>query len=55
MSLCLNLEEEQPVRQSFPAMPPPSGRVVSHVWWYFSKQATDNSDVFICTCQICES
>ena len=31
MSLCLNLDEEQPVRQPFPAMPPFSGRAVSHV------------------------
>ncbi|XP_057548143.1 uncharacterized protein LOC130826580 [Amaranthus tricolor] len=36
-------------------MPPPSGRAVSHVWSYFTKEPTDNPDVFLCTCQICES
>ena len=55
MSLYLNLDEDEPVRQPFPAMPPPSGRAVSHVWSYFTKEPTDNPDVFLCTCQICES
>ncbi|XP_057539293.1 uncharacterized protein LOC130817547 [Amaranthus tricolor] len=36
-------------------MPPPSGRAVSHVWSYFTKEPTDNPDVFLCTRQICES
>ncbi|XP_057519384.1 RNA polymerase II degradation factor 1-like [Amaranthus tricolor] len=48
-------DENEPVRQPFPAMPPPSGRAVSHVWSYFTKEPTDNLDVFLCTCQIYES
>ncbi|XP_057550596.1 uncharacterized protein LOC130828653 [Amaranthus tricolor] len=36
-------------------MPPPSGRAVSHVLSYFTKEQTHNPDVFLCTCQICES
>ena len=36
-------------------MPPPSGRAVSHVWSYFTKEPTENPDIFLCTCQICES
>ncbi|XP_057520914.1 uncharacterized protein LOC130801158 [Amaranthus tricolor] len=36
-------------------MPPPSGRAVSHVRSYFTKEPTDNPDFFLCTCQICES
>ena len=37
MSLYLNLDEDELARQPFPAMPPPSGRAVSHVWSYFTK------------------
>ncbi|XP_057550542.1 uncharacterized protein LOC130828594 [Amaranthus tricolor] len=36
-------------------MPPPSGRAVSHVWSYFTKEPIENPDIFLCTCQICES
>ncbi|XP_057525461.1 uncharacterized protein LOC130804854 [Amaranthus tricolor] len=36
-------------------MPPPSGRAVSNVWSYFTNEPTNNPDVFLCTCQICES
>ncbi|XP_057541620.1 uncharacterized protein LOC130820312 [Amaranthus tricolor] len=36
-------------------MAPPSGRAVSHVWSYFTKEPTENPDIFLCTCQICES
>ncbi|XP_057522637.1 uncharacterized protein LOC130802647 [Amaranthus tricolor] len=36
-------------------MPPPSGRAVSHMWSYFTKEPTENPDIFLCTCQICES
>ena len=36
MSLYLNLDDEL-VRQHFAAMPPASGRVVSHVWSYLKK------------------
>ncbi|XP_057518601.1 uncharacterized protein LOC130799505 isoform X2 [Amaranthus tricolor] len=49
------IDEDEPVRQPFPAMPPPSGRAVSHVWSYFTKEPTENPDIFLCTCQICES
>ncbi|XP_057515077.1 uncharacterized protein LOC130796722 isoform X2 [Amaranthus tricolor] len=49
------IDEDEPVRQPFPAMPPPSGRAVSHVWSYFTKKPTENPDIFLCTCQICES
>ena len=48
MSLYLYLDENEPVRQPFPAIPPPSGRAVSHVWSYFTKEPTDNPDVFLC-------
>ncbi|XP_057518359.1 uncharacterized protein LOC130799273 [Amaranthus tricolor] len=49
------IDEDEPVRQPFPAMPPPSGRAVLHVWSYFTKEPTENPDIFLCTCQICES
>ena len=55
MFIYIYLDENVPVRQPFSAMPPPSGRVISHVWSYFTKEPTDNPDVFLCTCQICES
>ena len=32
-----SLDEDEPVRQPFPAMLPPSGRAVSHVWSYFTR------------------
>ena len=42
MCLCLNLDKDEPERKPFPAMLSPSGRVISHVWSYFTKQPTDN-------------
>ena len=43
-SLCLNLDEDEPVRQPFSAMPPPSGRAISHVWSYFECTDSRKSD-----------
>ena len=47
MFLYLYLDENEPVRQPFPAMPPPSGRAMSHVWSFFYKSTNRQPGCFL--------